>query len=138
VENLADLLADAAPVMEAVPLQPSTPTMDVVEVEVSGSLEPVVTPRLSQEEAKEPTATIRLVGGGGSSGVIDATPTDDAIPELATDIMPVTSSGSSDSPSQQDKKHEKNKSSIVSLKKIANIGGGKRKKDSNSSTKETI
>jgi cell wall assembly regulator SMI1 len=138
VENLADLLADTAPAMKAVPLQPSTPTMDAVEVEAAGSSEPVVTPRLSQEEAKEPTTTIRLVGGGGSSGVIDAIPADDAIPEPATDIMSVTSSGSNDSPSKKDKQHEKSKSSIVSLKKIANIGGGKRKKDSSSSIKETI
>jgi hypothetical protein len=52
--------------------------------------------------------------------------------------MSVTYSGSNDSPSKKDKQHEKSKSSIVSLKKIANIGGGKRKKDSSSSIKETI
>ncbi|OJA14551.1 hypothetical protein AZE42_03164 [Rhizopogon vesiculosus] len=132
VENVADLLADTAPAMEASPLQPSTTAIDA-----SGSSEPIVTPRLSQEKAEEPTTTIRLVGGGGSSGIIDVSFADDDVPDPA-DVMSVTSSGSSSSPSNKDKKHEKTKSSLSSLKKIANIGGGKWKNDSSSSIKETI
>lgn len=138
VENVADLLADPAPVMEAVPLQPSTPTIDVVELDASGSSQPIVTLRLSEEEVEEPAKTIRLIGGGGSSGTIDVSPADDVVPDPATDVMFVTPLMSSGSPSKKDNTHEKSKSSLSSLKKITNIGGGKRKKDSSSSIKETI
>jgi len=136
VENVPDLLADPAPAMEAVPLQPSTPTIDAVELDAHGSSQPIVTPELLQEEVEEPVSTIRLVGGGGSSGIIDVS-ADDSILEPAADVI-VPSPGSSSSPSKKDNTHEKSKSSLSSLKKIANIGGGKRKKDSSSSIKETI
>ncbi|KAG1736776.1 hypothetical protein EDB19DRAFT_1020025 [Suillus lakei] len=138
VENVTDLLADSAPVMDVVPLQPSTPTNAVVELEASGSSEPIVTSRPSQEDAQELSTTIRLVGGGGSSGIVDINPADDVVSDPATDDMSVTSSGQGGSPSKKDKIHEKSKPSLSSLKKIANIGEGKRKKDSSSSIKETI
>lgn len=138
VENVADLLADTAPAMEVVPLQPSTPTIDVVELDTPGSSEPIVTPRLSQEEVEEPSTTIRLVGGGGSSGIIDVSSADDDAPDPAADVASETSSGSRSPPSKKDKNHEKSKSSLTSLKKIANIGGGKRKKDPSSRIEEMI
>ncbi|KAG2120038.1 hypothetical protein DEU56DRAFT_836068 [Suillus clintonianus] len=137
VESVTDLLADSAPAMDAVPLQPSTPTIAVVEIEASGSSEPVPTLRPSQEDTQEPSTTIRLVGGGGSSGIVDTKPADD-VSDPAADVISVISSGTGGSPSKKDKIHEKSKSSISSLKKIVNIGEGKRKKDSSSSIKETI
>lgn len=138
VENVTDLLADSAPAMDAVPLQPSTPTNAVVELEVSVSSESTVTSRPSPEDAQEPSTTIRLIGGGGSSGVVDANPADDAISDPAANAISATSSGPDGSPSKKGKIHEKSKSSLSSLKKIVNIGEGKRKKDSSSNIKETI
>ncbi|KAG1836641.1 hypothetical protein DFJ58DRAFT_690790 [Suillus subalutaceus] len=138
VENVTDLLADSAPAMDAVPLEPSTPTNVVIELEAPGSSEPIVTSRPSQEDAQEISTTIRLIGGGGSSGIVDTNPTDDAVSDPAANVMSVTSSGQGSSPPKKEKIHEKSKSSLSSLKKIANIGEGKRKKDSSSSMKETI
>jgi cell wall assembly regulator SMI1 len=138
VENVTDLLADSAPAMDAVPLQPSTPTNVVIELEAPGSSEPIVASRPSPEDAQESSTTIRLVGGGGSSGIVDTNATDNAVSDPAANIMSVTSSGPGDSPPKKDKIHEKSKSSLSSLKKIVNIVEGKRKKDSSSSIKETI
>lgn len=138
VENVTDLLADSAPAMNAVPLQPSTPTNVVIELEAPRLSEPIVTSRPSQEDAQEPSTTIRLVGGGGSSGILDTNPTEDAVSGPATNVVSVTSSGPGGSPPKKDKIHEKSKPSLSSLKKIANIGEGKRKKDSSSSIKEII
>jgi hypothetical protein len=139
VENVTDLLADSAPAMDAVPLQPSTPTNAVVDLEASESSENIVTSRPSQEDAQEPsTTTIRLVGGGGSSGIVDTNLADNAVSDPAANVMSVASSAPGGSPPKKEKIHEKSKSSLSSLKKIANIGEGKRKKDSSSSIKETI
>ncbi|KAG2752088.1 hypothetical protein P692DRAFT_20799141 [Suillus brevipes Sb2] len=138
VENVTDLLADSAPAMDAVPLQPLTPTNAVVELEASGSSDDIVTSRPSQEDAQEPSTTIRLVGGGGASGIVDTNLADDAVSDPAANVISVASSQPGGSPPKKDKIHEKSKSSLSSLKKIANIGEGKRKKDSSSSIKETI
>lgn len=138
VENVTDLLADSAPAMDAVPLQPSTPTNAVVDLEASGSSDAIVTSRLSQEDAQEPSTTIRLIGGGGSSGIVDTNLGDDAVSDPAANVISVTSSQPGGSPPKKDRIHEKSKPSLSSLKKIANISEGKRKKDSSSSIKETI
>ncbi|KAG1769441.1 hypothetical protein EV702DRAFT_697414 [Suillus placidus] len=137
-ENVTDLLADSAPAMNAVPLQPSTPTNAVVELEASGSSEPIVISRPLQEDGQEPSTTIRLVGDGGSSGIVDTNLADDAVSDATANVLSVTSSGPGGSSPKKDKIHEKSKPSLSSLMKIANIGEGKRKKDSSSSIKETI
>ncbi|KAH7908581.1 hypothetical protein BJ138DRAFT_1181649 [Hygrophoropsis aurantiaca] len=141
-----DLFADPAPTLDTIPIDPESPT----KVERPGSSsDPVeaelISPARPSEEADtdENTAadtTIRLVGGGGSFGLVDEEIPPEDVPEPGTELKEVTSitsSGSNDSPSKKDKKHEKRKSSLSSgLKKIGNIG--KRKKDSNSSIKETL
>ncbi|KAG2075900.1 hypothetical protein BDR04DRAFT_805813 [Suillus decipiens] len=136
VEHVNDFLADSAPAMDAVPLQPSTPPNAVVELEAPGSSEPIVTSRPSQEDAPEFNTAIRLVGGGGPSGMVDTSSADDAVSDPAANVISVTSSGPGGSP-LKDKIREKRRSSLSSLKKIVNIGDGKRKKDSSSSIKET-
>jgi hypothetical protein len=92
VENVTDLLADSAPAMDAVPLQPLTPTNAVVELEASGSSDDIVTSRPSQEDAQEPSTTIRLVGGGGASGIVDTNLADDAVSDPAANVISVASS----------------------------------------------
>ncbi|KAL0947444.1 hypothetical protein HGRIS_013551 [Hohenbuehelia grisea] len=125
--DIPDLLADSAPAMQAVPIEPS----------------PADPLAVSPQEIIEPEPTIRLVGGGGSVGVSDSQP------ELAflsaspppqeldnTDAGSVISVGSTDSAAADAgvKKHKKSKSGgLAGLKKF---GGKLRNKGSMSSTKE--
>jgi hypothetical protein len=119
----------------AVPQAPSEPTSrpSLDDVEQSGSapqLEPDVT-------------TIRLVGGGGIAGNVDANsfPPEDAEFDRETEPDPdsttsATSSASIDSVAMKDdKKHEKRKSGLSGLKRLGHLGV-LRKKDSRGSVKE--
>jgi len=79
---------------------------------------------------KEQDMMIRLVGGGGTQGLIDddQDKVDDSDGELV-EVQPVSLVTHNHSTAETSSKHEKKRSSISSgLKKFGNIGGGKRKK----------
>ncbi|THH31157.1 hypothetical protein EUX98_g3031 [Antrodiella citrinella] len=137
--SIPNLLEDPAPILPTPPIVPSistTPTpTDKAEAE-----SPVL---ISTEDATEsdPEPTVRIVGGAAgvpiptgdeslsSDGVLVLTPTE----ENERDFSQVSLADVAAS-----KKHEKKSSISLSLKKIGNLGGGKRKKGSVSSVKEVI
>lgn len=146
--DITDLLADSAPpaLDAAAPIAPSSPS----------SSQPAVSPQAvpestsdamvaeenteSQEDA-EPETTVRLIGGGGTAGLVghDAESTlvdeeDDSAEAEAAEEEQSEAAAAEDVPK---KGHEKKKSSVSSgLKKITNLGADKRRKDSNASMKD--
>lgn len=161
VSDVTDLLTDSAPTMDAPPMQPSPvssplkPASSVesdVESSTNGS-EPVLIsaedaieePPVEEEDA-EPETTVRLVGGAFSEIVEESDPAaetkedEDEVNE-ASEKAEVASIASVQSASSRSSKRtsqqEKRKSISAGLKKLGHLGGGKRKKDSVSSVKET-
>ena len=129
--DIANLLDDAAPPMDSIPIEPSSPTFSMVEVarkETPDAPDTLVdagdsSTAVTQKEDPETTVSgIRLVGGGGTAGI--AKETDDG----AESVRSVTSNDST-------VKKDGFKKFSSGFKKI--VAGGKRKKDSSSSIKET-
>lgn len=138
VSDITNLLDDAAPPMDSIPIEPASPTPSTAEAarkETQDALDALVdagdsSATATKEEDPDTTVSgIRLVGGGGTAGI-----TQEETGDEATDAESVRSITSNDSTAKKDgaKKHKKGLSS--GLKKI--VGGGKRKKDSSSSVKE--
>lgn len=155
--DITDLLADSAPpaLDVAAPIEPSTsplsssppvaspPTLSEHISEPAAILDEEVE---IQEEETEPDTTVRLIGGGGTAGVIgvdqESTLVDEeddtAKPEAEAEAGDEEHSEMASTNGEFKKKHEKKKSSLSSgLKKIGNKGGaGKRRKDSSTSAKD--
>ncbi|KAK1218369.1 Cell wall assembly regulator [Marasmius sp. AFHP31] len=137
-----DLLVDSEPLSEATPITQAFSSLPPVESE---SLE--TTPALDSDKVEDeidPDLTIRLVGGGGSSGVVSETAEDDTEnpteePSTGetvkdTDTQSINSVASeTTAPGKEAKKHKKTKSGLAGLKKLGQLG---RKKDSVSSLKD--
>lgn len=87
-----------------------------------------ITPQEDQEE--DPDKTIRLIGGGGTSGFVtaaDGFDDSDGSPELA-EVISLSSTISNDvdpgTPTKPGKaKHEKKKSFSSGLKRLSKLGG---------------
>lgn len=111
------------------------PTMNLIEE--------VPTANLIEEPTAdiiEPDVTIRLVGGGGSSGDVAelaASKEDGILDETEADVASLASNNSvtSESNNPTNPKHRKTKSGLAGLKKL---GLGKKKKASVSSTKDAV
>ena len=144
--DIPDLLVDSAPALETTPINPSSPLTpplkdipamepehlvdpsDIVNSE--DALEPVV------EGEVDPDVTIRLVGGGGTAGIVDGVPPPSDEEIFATSSEPDLTDVASDPSTKMEKKHKKTKSGLAGLKKLGHLGG-LRKKDSSSSVKDT-
>ncbi|KIJ17142.1 hypothetical protein PAXINDRAFT_130732 [Paxillus involutus ATCC 200175] len=142
VEEVTDLLADSIPLEAVPPITLSTPTKPEPEPTSQETAEPGE-PSLPSQPSEEGvlTQTVRLVGGGGSSGAEDLTPAvEDTEDVVVAEVPPVTSAESNGSPPKKGKTHDKGKStSLSSLKRFsANLAGGKRKKDTVSNNKEIL
>lgn len=132
VSDVTNLLDDAAPPMDNIPIEPTSPTPSIVELARKETLDAHVeagdssTAATKEEDSDTIVNGIRLVGGGGTAGV--------AKEEIPTDAESVRYVTSNDSTAKGDgaKKHKRGLSS--GLKKI--VVGGKRKKDSSGSIKE--
>ncbi|KAJ4487557.1 ARP2/3 complex 16 kDa subunit (p16-Arc)-domain-containing protein [Lentinula aciculospora] len=151
-----DLLADSDSVLETTPIiqaaelsspdstevtapEPSQPE-SLVDTSSDSALVPEERVK-DAESANDPNVTIRLVGGGGSSGdvaelakeepIVDGTDIDADVASLAS----TTSVASESSPSKNEKKHKKTRSGLAGLKKLA-LGG--KKKGSVGSVKEAV
>lgn len=150
--DITDLLDDSAPpaLEAAAPIEPSTsPSPSQPAASPSALPEDLAENAAipdekveTQEAEAEPDTTIRLIGGGGTTGVtgVDHESTlvdgeDDAAEPEADDEEHSETDNTKDG---FEKKHEKKSSSISSgLKKIGNLGGAdKRRKDSNTSAKD--
>jgi hypothetical protein len=145
ISDITDLLDDSAPPMESIPIERASSSPS----KASFNLEPVrkaqddlVDSSLSTSEDPDPDpdTTIRLVGGGGIVGIAtEELPPDE---DLASEVTSITSGTSHDSVpvAKQEGKQAKHKKNISSgLKKIGQLsGGGKRKKDSNSSSVKEV
>ncbi|KAF9234033.1 hypothetical protein BU15DRAFT_90136 [Melanogaster broomeanus] len=120
VEEVTDLLADSTP-LEVVPAIALSPPIKLEPEQTSQEASrPAQSTSPSQPlEDAVPLETVRLVGGGGSSGAVDLIPPiDDAEDVVIAEVLPVRSA-MSDSPSKQDKSHEKNKSTSQPLKRLS-------------------
>ena len=131
----ANLLEDPAPTLPTPPIVPSISTTPQPE-EKHEDDSPVL---VSTDDVEEdlPQATVRIVGGAIGQP-LPAGPTSE---DLSSDGVLVASAHEEEPPSPPaetaaPKKHEKKSSISSNLKKIGNLGGGKRKKDSVSSVKE--
>ncbi|KAJ3877697.1 hypothetical protein F5051DRAFT_373996 [Lentinula edodes] len=150
-----DLLADSDSVLETTPIiqaaaLSSPDSIEAVKheppnpeslIDASSDNAPLPEERADDtEDAIDPDVTIRLVGGGGSSGdvaelakeeiILDEADVDADVASLAS----TTSVASESSPSKE-KKHKKTRSGLAGLKKL---GLGKKKKGSVSSVKEAV
>ncbi|KAI9569004.1 hypothetical protein HD554DRAFT_2255302 [Boletus coccyginus] len=127
-EEDTDLLADATPMEPA--FSPS-PSVKLERAAADDVAEPRTALSLAQEDVLT-ESTIRLVGGGSSSGV-DSIPLDDAEEVVISDISVVAESSESFSKKEQVRDKTKS-SSLSSFKRLsAHLTSGKRKKDSVSS-----
>lgn len=147
ISEVPDLLDDSAPVMENIPIEPASPSpgkstfnLDSAGKETQEALDALVDNGPST--SADPDTTIRLVGGGGTTGTAD----EELLPDedLAAEATSITSGTSIDSvpaaAAKKEGKQAKHKKSISSgLKKIGQLGSsGKRKKDTSSiSVKES-
>jgi hypothetical protein len=128
IETASPTLSRKSPVMEPV----RRDNLEIVDALVDDAVPSTTT---------DPDTTIRLVGGGGVVGTTEELSSDGA--EVKVDVAEVASIKSvksSDSvASMKAGKHTKNKKSITAgLKKIGQLGGGgKRKKDSSGSIKDS-
>jgi hypothetical protein len=125
-KQLPDLLTDPDPAQLA--MRPSTPTRseagDAHMATVDGTGE--------QDEAE---TTIRLVGGGGSTGPADAKalPADNSTFDEPEPLHEATSASNN---SLTKSKPEKRKTLASGLKKLGNLGAGKRRQDTMGLAKE--
>ncbi|KAL0571236.1 Cell wall assembly regulator [Marasmius crinis-equi] len=141
-----DLLADSEPLQEITPItETSSPLPPITDVPLSGEPGSIAVDSIEAkaEGEADPDVTIRLVGGGGSSGVVSDVAADDSenvTEELSTgetikdtDTQSIHSVTSESGSGKEVKKHKKTKSGLAGLKKLGQLG---RKKDSVSSMKE--
>lgn len=166
--EIPDLLADSAPVMESTPvikptspagLRSELPTPSPIESPETAIPEPSKDLVLDEFEAPASTVepskdlassdpvdtdvTIRLVGGGGASGIVDSPPVEeeqprvDGEPDLPDTDAASINSVTSDSSVKKGTKHKKTKSGLAGLKKLGHLGG-LRKKGSVGSVKDVI
>ncbi|KAI0664587.1 hypothetical protein C8Q70DRAFT_904464 [Cubamyces menziesii] len=136
-----DLLVDAATLAG-----PSQPQPEVAATTKSEEDSPVLV-EAADASSQDPDTTIRLVGGGGIAGTLDDalqadgvlvdeedavdaadTTITDAAADAAAEVASIRSVDSKASTSS--KKHSKKKSISASLKKLGQLGGGKRRTDS--------
>lgn len=131
---LRDLLADSVPGMDKEPIEPSPVTPEATH--------PPLELDTSSDDLKVDT-TIRLVGGGGQTGVAEnpviSSLEEEGQPptEVVKDAQVATINSSEAGSKSNEKSHKKSKSSLVSLKKIGQLGRTI-KRDSVSSVKEMI
>ncbi|TFK72147.1 hypothetical protein BDN72DRAFT_836533 [Pluteus cervinus] len=125
---IPDLLSEAALDVSTPPLEPSSPasplTPLVTESKLTPSSSSETTESAAPETPHEPDTTVRLVGGGGTSGVAP-----NGIEPGVDDDTASINSVNSNSTAAPAKKHKKTPSGLASLKKLGQIG---RKKASNS------
>ncbi|KAL0070633.1 Cell wall assembly regulator [Marasmius tenuissimus] len=137
-----DLLVDSEPLAETTPITQASSSLPPIESQLSETTSASDSDKVQDEI--DPDLTIRLVGGGGSSGAVSETAEDDtenpteepSTVETAKDtdtqsIDSVTSETAA--PGKEAKKHKKTKSGLAGLKKLGQLG---RKKDSVSSLKD--
>ncbi|KAG7086579.1 hypothetical protein E1B28_002525 [Marasmius oreades] len=144
VAGQEDLLADAEPLTDPTPVIQASPLLSShTDAQVMAEPELIEVGSLSVDEDKsqhdlDPDLTIRLVGGGGSSGILPEAETDtDAGPRMEetdtnekaadADAESIVSAGSETGAGKEAKKHKKTKSGLAGLKKLGQLG---RKKDS--------
>ncbi|KAJ3789856.1 hypothetical protein GGU10DRAFT_342031 [Lentinula aff. detonsa] len=148
-----DLLVDPDSALETTPIiqgaELSSPdSTEVVKSEpeplIDASSNSLLVPVESVEDTEnaiDPDVTIRLIGGGGSSGNVaeltnEETVLDGADPDADVASLTSTISVTSDSsPTKKEKKHKKTRSGLAGLKKL---GLGGKKKGSVSSMKEVV
>jgi cell wall assembly regulator SMI1 len=140
--DITDLLDDPTPVMENIPIEPASPratfNLEPIRKETRQDLDILVSN--GPLSSTDPDTTIRLVGGGGTAGPAD----EDLLPpngDLAAEVTSKAPGTSNDSvpAGKTEGKQAKHKKTISSgLKKIGQLGGGKRKTDMviNSSAKD--
>jgi hypothetical protein len=103
--------------------------------------EPVNLEKLAAEDDDEdPDTTIRLVGGGGTAGIVSAEPEVDQsdTASLASESSVRTTgtdaeTGDDGAARKKKLKHDKKKSFSAGLKRISKLGGGKKRTDSKES-----
>ncbi|CAA7265352.1 unnamed protein product [Cyclocybe aegerita] len=156
---IPDLLEDSVPAaIEKKPLEPlavpqnvtsSSENVPQVQLELTQATSSTSTHVLEEEEDDAPPdTTIRLIGGGGESGIAQSpvemtheeaadaqveVEAEAAAPQDGEAAPEVTSANKKD-----EKAHKKTKSSLASLKRISQIAGGSKKKDSTSGIKEVV
>lgn len=144
ISDITDLLDDSVLKMDDIPIKPASPapskhsfTLEPALAETQEALVDDGNPSASVD----PDTTIRLVGGGGTVGTAEELPSDEVEAKVdPAEVASIKSVTSNDSiASTKGGKHTKNKKSITSgLKKISQLGGGKRKKDSSGSVKDSV
>ncbi|KAH9951885.1 hypothetical protein B0H21DRAFT_782534 [Amylocystis lapponica] len=137
-----DLLADSAPTAPAPLVESPHSSLDDLDDEPESPVRSEEdSPVLIDAPEPEPAVaedTVRLVGGGGVSGVIDEpVASDDGVLVDGPEPSEPASAPSPDSATTPTAggKHEKKKSISAELKRLGNMGSGKRKTDSVSSVK---
>jgi hypothetical protein len=146
ISDMTDLLDDSVPKIDNIPIEPASPTpskrtftLEPVRTETPEALDALVDGG-DPSASIDPDTTIRLVGGGGIVGTAEELPPDSVkVKADLAEVASIKSVTSSDSiASTKGGKHTKNKKSITSgLKKISQLGG-KRKKDSSGSVKDSV
>lgn len=146
--DITDLLDDSVPKMDNIPIEPASPStprkrlfiLEPVRTDTQDTLEALVDDADPSVSA-DPDTTIRLVGGGGIVGTAEELPPGKVEAMDLAEVASLKSVTSNDSISSTSKggKHTKNKKSITSgLKKISQLGGGKRKKGSKDNVKDSV
>ena len=162
VQQVHDFFSDSGPPLAMTLIEPTSPHSpdppDILSVEqrtaVAGTppisahtSQPVVDDVDAEDDASKPdaNATIRLVGGGGIAGNVDAIsfpPENNQVdgetePDLAdvASIASATSTASVGATTKDGKKHEKKKSGLSGIKLLGHLGG-LRKRDSRGSVKD--
>ncbi|KAF9553818.1 hypothetical protein CPC08DRAFT_737848 [Agrocybe pediades] len=142
--DVPDLLSELSPVVSQQSFAPlSAPSSSNAAEESSSSA--VVNASVEPEPEVEPEVTVKLIGGGGQSGVsenlISTSPIEET-PEVPpapkeNDVISLTSVTSSDTGSNKEEKtHKKSKSSLASFKRISQLG--KKKTGSVTSLQEAV
>jgi hypothetical protein len=128
-KQLPDLLTDPDPAQLA--MRPSTPTRS----EAGDAHMATVDGIGEQDGSSEAETTIRLVGGGGSTGpaVAKAVPADNRAFDEPEPLHEATSASNN---SLTKSKPEKRKTLASGLKKLGNLGAGKRRQDTIGLAKE--
>lgn len=143
--DITDLLDDSAPAMTTAPIEPSpSPSVSPKATSPFAEALPISANGTKQETEPDSETTVRLVGGGGTSGIVaeSATIVDGEVPQAKStadddaETASVTSVASTGSLAKVGGKHEKKKS-IPGLKKLGQLAG-KRRKDSSSSLKQAV
>ncbi|KAF9265725.1 hypothetical protein L218DRAFT_859319 [Marasmius fiardii PR-910] len=125
----SDPLTDTTPVIQASPILPAHTGLPIVAEPGSIGIGSDVDEDMIQQG--DPDVTIRLVGGGGSSGVVSESGDDNDGEPI---IEETEKAADADADAGNDvKKHKKTKSGLAGLKKIGQLG---RKKASTSSMKD--